>query len=179
MLLLILIVIFAAVIFIISLLTRTKQAPLDSSQSTKPIIYQYDSRTSIASPEELEFYRALSVAVKGRDVIFTKVNASDLMAPRKGLYNGGERQIAYNKLSRKHVDFVLCDPMTLKVRTLIQLDNNKKNGGVKEKNYVEKAAKTAGLTTKRFSVEKSYDYGQIEKALYGEHSALKNLYAAR
>ncbi|MCG7490113.1 DUF2726 domain-containing protein [Vibrio sp. Of14-4] len=179
MLLLILIVFVAAVILVISLFTRTKQIPIDNSQSSMPVTYQYDSRASIASPEELEFYRALSVVVKGRDVIFTKVSAADLMLPRKGLYSGGDRQRAYNKLSRKHVDFVLCDPITLEIRTLIQLDSDKKKTSNEIKNYVEKAAKTAGLTTKRFCIEKSYDYDEIEKVLYGEHAMLNKMFATR
>lgn len=179
MLLLVCIIIVSAIIFIVSLFTRSKKTPAEILSSSEQNIYQYDSHTLFACPEELEFYRALTIAVKGREIIFVKVRAVDLLKPKKGLYSGGDLQRAYNKLLRKNVDFVLCDPMTLEVQTLIQLANDKHKTGIKEENYVKKAAKTAGIKVKRFSIEESYNYAEIEQKLYGEQVEIKSLYATR
>ncbi|MBU2898887.1 DUF2726 domain-containing protein [Vibrio hepatarius] len=175
MLLLFCITILFAIIFIVSLLTRSTKTPEGTDTSSKKNTFQYDSHLLFSCPEELEFYRTLSIAVKSREIIFAKVRAADLMRPKKGFYSSGEWQRAYNKLSRKNVDFVLCNPMTLEVNTIIELINDTQEKDLKTENYVEKAAKTAGLNIIRFSTAKSYNYDEIERQLYGDQVELKTL----
>ncbi|GLT16927.1 hypothetical protein GCM10007938_07040 [Vibrio zhanjiangensis] len=172
MFLLVLIILFAALIFAISLFTRSNQASLHDQQMAPTPVYQYDVRTSLANPEELKFYRALKHAVKGKYEVFIKVKAIDVMVPREGIYNSNERQRAYNKLSRQYIDFVLCDPLSLEVHTLIQF----KKRDLEKGRYLERAAETAGLKVKWFAIAESYDLYEIERALCEDRIAEESLY---
>ncbi len=66
----------------------------------------YRQRDDFLSAAELSFYRVLAGAVGTRAAICCKVNLGDVFFVVSGKGNQGYR----NKIDRKHVDFLLCDP---------------------------------------------------------------------
>src|SRR5690606_15336190 len=80
----------------------------------------YRLRDDFLSPAELSFFRVLQQAVRDQAVITTKVNLADIcfVAQPK------EHQSYRNKIDRKHVDFLLCEPASMRPRCGIELDDS-------------------------------------------------------
>jgi hypothetical protein len=68
----------------------------------------------------LSFYRALGAAVGAQAHICPKVNLADIFFVVKPNENQGAR----GRISQKHVDFLLCDPQSMKPLAGIELDDS-------------------------------------------------------
>ena len=92
----------------------------DKEDATTPQ-FPFQLREDFLSPAELNFYRVLQTAVSDWAIIFIKVSLGDLFYAQTGDWkkNQGYR----NKIDRKHVDFLLCDPQTVKPILGIELDD--------------------------------------------------------
>lgn len=77
----------------------------------------YSLRSKFFSRTELAFYRALTRAVGTRYSVFAKVRLLDLcsIAPTRDY-------TAMNRVSAKHVDFLLCEPSTFAPVAAIEVD---------------------------------------------------------
>jgi hypothetical protein len=93
----------------------------DDDKSPTEIKYPYFVRDDFLTPAELNFYRVLKSAVSDQALIFTKVNLGDLFYAKSSDY--GEYRTYTNKIDRKHVDFILCDPATVQPILGIELDD--------------------------------------------------------
>lgn len=80
----------------------------------------YRLRDDFLSAAELAFYRVLVNAIGNRAVICPKVNLADILF----VAQPSEGQRYRNKIDRKHIDFLLCDPDTMKPRCGIELDDS-------------------------------------------------------
>ncbi|EGU47019.1 hypothetical protein VII00023_02049 [Vibrio ichthyoenteri ATCC 700023] len=149
---------------------RTNGKPNQSATTTD---YLYQSRNTLVTKSELAFYRALTVSVKNRHLIFSKVRIADVLSPKKGEYDKSNWRRAFNQIACKHYDFVLCDPETLDIHMVIELDDSshERNDRKKRDVFVDAATASAGVTFKRFKVQKTYDYFELENELYGTASA--------
>lgn len=95
----------------------------------------YERRDSLLSEAELNFYRLLvKVLAHPSDpggspqaVVMSKVRAADLIQVRKGIERSDWRS-AFNRIKSKHVDFVLCDPVTMQAMCVIELDDSSHRG---------------------------------------------------
>jgi len=104
------------------IITRIQEWLLDEKEGNAgEVQYPYNLRDDFLSPAELNFYRVLQTAVSDWAIIFTKVSLGDLFFAQTGdrYQNQGYR----NKIDRKHVDFLLCDPQTIKPILGIELDD--------------------------------------------------------
>ncbi|MDA0148345.1 DUF2726 domain-containing protein [Vibrio sp. LaRot3] len=151
---------------------RTNNSPNAISESKITTDYLYQSRKTLVTKSELAFYRALTVSVRNRHLVFSKVRIADVLSPKKGEYDKSNWRRAFNQIACKHYDFVLCDPETLDIHMVIELDDSShERGDRKERDaFVDAATASAGLTFKRFKVQKSYDYFELENELYGTTS---------
>jgi predicted RNA-binding Zn-ribbon protein involved in translation (DUF1610 family) len=80
----------------------------------------YRLRDDFLSPAELSFYRALAVAVGSRAIVCPKVNLSDVMFVARPNENTGAR----GRISQKHVDFLVCDPASMRPLAGVELDDS-------------------------------------------------------
>jgi len=89
--------------------------------SSQPDAFPYLARQCLLTPAELNFYRVLVTALGQRYCIFTQIPISNLVYPKSGdrKANSALRQ----KIVYKRVDFVLCDPATLRPLAAIELDD--------------------------------------------------------
>ena len=81
--------------------------------------HSYKLRDKFLSPAERSFYGVLEQAVSDRLKIHAKVRVADVIQPN----SPGDRsswQKAFNKISAKHFDYVLCDPATLEVKAALE-----------------------------------------------------------
>ena len=84
--------------------------------------YPYQKIGSLFSPAERLFLAALRQVVADNIHIFGKVRVADVIAPGKSLL-GSDWQKAFNKISAKHFDFVLCQKTDLSIICAIELDD--------------------------------------------------------
>jgi hypothetical protein len=95
-----------------------------------------------------------------------KVRLADVIRPEKGMdrraYTG-----AFNRISRKHLDFVLCNPATLAIRAAVELDDDShQRADRKERDrFLESALESAGIPLHRFSVQRGYKIESLRNAL--------------
>jgi len=71
------------------------------------------------TPAELAFFAILEPLVRPSCMISAKVRLADLFQVGQGV----GQQSAFNKISRKHIDFVLTDPATSRILCGIELDD--------------------------------------------------------
>lgn len=122
-------------------------------------------RDNFLSATELQFFKAAELATRERFTLLTKINLGDLFRSPTG--DAGVR----NQINQKHVDFLLCDPDTLKPRLGIELDDSShaRASATKGDQVKDDAFESAGLPLIRFPAGLSYSSAeissQIEKAL--------------
>lgn len=95
----------------------------------------YERCDSLLSEAELNFYRLLVKVLahpsdpggSAQAVVMSKVRAADLIQVRKGIERSDWRS-AFNRIKSKHVDFVLCEPMAMRVVCVIELDDSSHRG---------------------------------------------------
>ncbi|MEW5957010.1 MAG: DUF2726 domain-containing protein [Chloroflexota bacterium] len=124
-------------------------------------VLPYRLRDDFLSPAELNFYRVLQQAVAGSAVICLKVALGDLFYPKTG--HRSENQIYRNKIDRKHVDFLLCDPGSLRPLVGIELDDaSHQQSSRQERDYfVEQVFAAAELPLLRQPVRVSYNTREL------------------
>lgn len=118
--------------------------------------YPYQPQKSILTDAELSFYHVLITALNGKLTTCVQVSLASLMYPKSGNY---KRNNAYrNKIDRKRVDFVLCNPQTLKPVLVIELDDQSHQQARRQTrdNFVEKALEAAKIPIMRVKAQSMY-----------------------
>lgn len=103
-------------------------------------------RKNLMTKNEWFFYKQLKpVADKLGYSILCKVRVADLVDIDKGL-DKSQWQTAFNKINKKHVDFILCKPENLYPELLIKLDDSshKTDDVVKRDEFIENLYKKTG-----------------------------------
>jgi very-short-patch-repair endonuclease len=96
-------------------------------------------------------------------LICPKVRLADIIKPtEKQNY-----QTALNKISRKHIDFVLCDPATAKIFGVIELDDksHERADRVTRDAFVDSVFAAAGIQIIHFKASASYSVEEIRQQL--------------
>ncbi len=142
--------------------TILQRLGLGQKQETeKPLPYRL--RDDFLSPAEASFYRVLHGIVTDRLLICPKVGLSDLFFVARPNENTAYR----NKIDRKHVDFLLCDPKTLKPLLGIELDDasHQRARRVVRDEFVDAVFAVANLPLLRIPASQSYDSRAIATQL--------------
>ena len=98
----------------------------DDDYYTDDKTYSYSPR-KLFTASEFAFFKALEpYATKNSLLIFPKIRIADI-AQTNEIYKSREWQIAFNQISQKHVDFILCEKDSLKIKYIIELDDPSHN----------------------------------------------------
>jgi hypothetical protein len=127
----------------------------------------YKATDSILSNAERSFYHSLKLCVGERAVICPKVGLKDFFFIGKGV--GKEYMKYFGKIAKKHVDFLLCEPGTMRPLCGIELDDfshTSKKGYMRDV-FVDKVYKDANFELIRISTKSRYSQSEIEVALTG------------
>ena len=79
----------------------------------------YRQRDDFLSSAEFSFYQVLAAAISSSYIICPKVNLADVFFVK----NCEKSQTYRNKIDRKHVDFLLCDSVSMKPVLGVELDD--------------------------------------------------------
>ena len=125
----------------------------------------YKVNDNFLTDTERSFYHSLQLCVGDKAVICPKVGLKDIFFIGKGV---GKDYVKYlSKIAQKHVDFLLCEPNTMKPLCGIELEDishtSKKT--YERDLFVERVYKDANFELIRISSK--YTYKELEIALTG------------
>lgn len=123
----------------------------------------YRLRDDFLSAAEKSFYRVLLNAIGNRVTICPKVNLADLFFVVRANENQGYR----NKIDRKHIDFLLCDPATMTPRCGIELDDSShaRRDRRERDDFVDQVFQVAGLPLVRVPAQSAYNPNELHSIL--------------
>ena len=155
--------ILAAVILALIILRMPKR-------QTEPQAFPYQSREFLLSPAERSFLGVLEqVLVDTGYRVFAKVRLADIVEVNKGLQRSAW-QSAFNSISRKHVDFVICRSDDMAFVGAIELDDGSHEKGKRKDRdiVVDKILEAAGITLLRVKAATAYAPNDIRNLLANE-----------
>ena len=141
---------------------RSKKTSSGKEPDKKPI---YEKKTYMMTRNELYFYRALKKAVGDEYQIMCQVSLYQIIKTRP--MSPSDNQKAFNKISRKTLDFVLCDPSNMKTIAAIELDDSshKRNDRIYRDQFLNQAMKDADVPLIRFPAKSSYTADQVAQKI--------------
>lgn len=123
----------------------------------------YRLRDDFLSAAESSFYRVLLTVVGADAIIYPKVNLADIFFVVKP----NENQAYRNKIDRKHVDFLLCDPKSLRPVVGVELDDSshKRTDRQERDEFVDSVFKAAELPLVHVPTRSSYSISELTALL--------------
>lgn len=128
--------------------------------------YPYEKKQALFSPAERSFLGVLEQADNGRHRFMGKVRLADIVKVKSGM-NNGARQSALNKIQSKHVDIVACDPASLSVQFVVELDDSTHSQSNRQNRdqLVDNILKATGIPIVHVTAKKSYSVQEIQTIL--------------
>lgn len=157
-------VLLFVVIFVLFFIAYLKLKRLGGGPAKQ---YPYEQIGYLFSAAERSFYGVLVQAVENKAVVFGKVRVADVLQTRKGL-DQSARATAFNRISKKHFDFILCRPDDLSIIAAVELDdashNSKKR--IDRDEFLNEACIAANLKLHHFKASKSYNISDVRNLLF-------------
>ncbi len=121
----------------------------------------YAVQARLLTPTEERFHHVLSQASQGTYLLACKVRVADVLKTQPF------SQSAFNRISRKHFDFVLCDPSTTRPLLAIELDDaTHRSADAQKRDAVKDAAcRAANLPLLRVPMQSGYDKAYLQKRI--------------
>ena len=126
----------------------------------------FTQHNALFTAAERSFLGVLDQANGDRYRVFGKVRIADVVAPVKGLDKSTWSKV-FNKITAKHFDFVLCDPKTLKVKAVIELNDKSHTSTrrIERDELVGRACADAGLALRMVKAQRSYSLEAVKQVL--------------
>lgn len=126
------------------------------SGSPQAAQFPYTMREHFLTPAELNFFKVLQEAVGNRVYICAKVALGDIFSVKSK--DQSQFRIYTNKIDRKHVDFLLCDPQSMRPVVGVELDDrsHQREDRRARDAFVDEVFKAAGLPLLHIAVRRSY-----------------------
>ncbi|OUX87097.1 MAG: hypothetical protein CBB95_09725 [Alteromonas sp. TMED35] len=167
--------VFILIIVLLVTLPLSLRFILSGRQSSN---LKYEKNKSLFSHAERSFLGVLESSLPEGLRVFGKVRVADVLSPSKE--NGRKGwQAAFNKISSKHFDYILCDASTLQVQAAIELDDKShksKITAVRDR-FLNEACQTAQLPIIRFNAKRAYTIKQVQEHILNslsEHDTVTN-----
>jgi hypothetical protein len=122
---------------------KSKQVKVEFTQEDAPSPLPFRIRDDFLSPAEASFYHTLKSIMKDYFVILSKVSLAEIFYVAHPEINYSAR----NRIDRKHVDFLICDPRTLSPQFGIELDDSSHQRADRQERdiFVDQVFHEAGL----------------------------------
>ncbi|NLE45216.1 MAG: DUF2726 domain-containing protein [Chloroflexi bacterium] len=128
-------------------------------------IYPYYLRDDFLTAAEHSFYLVLKQAVEDWTVVCPKVSLSDIFYAKSS--DHGEYRTYTNKIDRKHIDFLLCEPGTMRPMAGLELDDksHERDDRQARDDFVKRVFDAAGLPLVRVRVRRQYRVNELRAEL--------------
>ncbi|ANS85560.1 hypothetical protein VSVS12_01794 [Vibrio scophthalmi] len=125
----------------------------------------YKKNGPLLNGKESAFYTALISAVGQHGVVMSKVAMSKVVTPKAT--DKKSWFIANNRIAKSYFDYVVCDPRSLEVRVVIELDDGSalSKGKAERQKLLMHVCKSAGIPLIGTSVKHSYQVGRLRRLL--------------
>ena len=139
----------------------------DEEKAPGKKIYPYLIRDDFLSAAEISFYHVLKTAVSDWAVVCPKIPLGDLFYVKTS--DNSKYRIYTNKIDRKHLDFLLCDPKTMRPLLGIELDDksHQRKDRQERDELVENIFKVTNLPLARIPVKHTYSVAELNTMLQG------------
>ena len=94
----------------------------DRAPTAQSVVAAYEAVPALLTPAERSFFGVLQQALASDYQVFAKVRLADIIRPVQNPSRSGW-QSAFNRITGKHVDFVVCDSARLQVMGVVELDD--------------------------------------------------------
>jgi hypothetical protein len=136
-------------------------APLEPARPelTSTEILPYKLQFGILTPTENAFYKTLKEITQNHIEIHCKVRLGDVFFTPNYYQN-----VAFaNRINQKHIDFLFCEPNTMKPILGIELDDptHRKSSRQERDKFVDEVFKTTGLPLLRVMAKQAYDSREL------------------
>ena len=141
------------------------------TEITKKEIYPFSNfskNTSLLTKTELNFYNTLKLCIEQNEIICTKVRIADFVTVKQNkIYYEN-----FNKISRKHIDFLICNE---KFETLyaIELDDPSHEHQTERDMFVNELYRSINLPILRIKTSNSYNTDTIKELIKTKLNAAK------
>jgi len=131
--------------------------------------HRYESLKVLMSPGELKFFRELETAVGSNFRVFSKVRLADIVQPAK-TGNRSAWYSAFGVIKSKHVDFVVCEPDTMEIRLVVELDDksHERSDRAERDQKVDDILAQAGIPVLHMPAKATYSTEEIRRRIFGE-----------
>jgi predicted RNA-binding Zn-ribbon protein involved in translation (DUF1610 family) len=135
--------------------------------------YRINYGTIFFPHAEASFFRLLKNAAKDDYLVFPKVALKDIFFVSRP----NENMAYYNKIDRKHVDFLLCDSASLNPVMGIELDDasHQRQDRIERDEWVDKVFEQAGLPLRRAPARIAYTQQEMENLIQGSSGGLASV----
>jgi len=119
----------------------------------------YRLRDDFLSPAEFSFYRVLSLILGSRFTVQSKVRLADIFFVARP----NENVAYFNKIAQRHLDFLVCDAVTMKPLLGVELDDtsHRLNSRQERDEFVERVFQAAKLPLLRVPVQREYNAREV------------------
>lgn len=140
----------------------------------------YEARKYLFTRAERSFFGVLESAVGGQYRVMGKVRVADVLKPRRGL-NASDRTRALNRISSKHLDFVLCAPDTMAIVAAVELDDksHERPDRARRDEFLDAAFAAAGIPLVHIPVRSGYALSELRERLAAGGVPLQASHAPR
>jgi hypothetical protein len=130
----------------------------EGSMTTREELLPYRLRQHFLTAPEVALHGALMEMARDRYVVFAKVALQDIFY----IVRPNENVHYFNKLFRKHVDFLLCHPQSLKPQIGVELVRSMQPGGTRSSDqFMEDLFLAAGLPLAQIPPSDHYEISEI------------------
>lgn len=149
----------AVVLFVLFYLLKNTDVFAQAAES--PV--RYSSQTILLSVAEQRFFDAMRQACEANEMLCPKVRLADVLRCPKGEYS----QSAFNKISSKHIDFVLIESTSSRILAVIELDDKSHNSHRAQvrDTFVDQALASAGIPVVRVKAAAQYEISVLRRQL--------------
>ena len=138
---------------------------LKATDAIPPETLPYRVRDDFLSPAEASLFRLLSSHLHGRANVFPKVRLADVFFVARPNENRG----FINRVSQRHVDFLICDAVSLRPIAGIELDDASHGRPDRQESdrFLNSVFSSAGVPLVRIPVQVGYTAEEISAFLGG------------
>ena len=150
------------IVIVAVVLAAARQRSVRPKQPAEEQTFPYEKKKTLFSPAERSFLGVLDQAAGTELRVLAKVRLADVISSKKGAGKG-----AFNRISSKHVDFMLCDPKSAAPLCGIELDDSSHERASRRERdaFVDGAFRAAGLPLLRFPAKQTYALRELREAL--------------
>jgi len=125
----------------------------------------YKHKKPLLKANESAFYNSLITAVGEQGIVLSKVSIANVIAPEATEKKQWANANSY--ISRGYFDFVVCDPRTLEVKVVIELNDDKEltKPKIEREKLLIYICHSAGIPLIGASVKHSYQVSRLRRLL--------------